>query len=406
MNIKNKLSVRWLYLTVSTVSMLFAGIIYAWSVLKVPIADALSLDISASKLTLNFTLTMCCFCIGGFLGSIIIKKTKPSVLIIISGALAGLGFVLTSLCSSGIALLYISYAVMAGLGIGASYNIIISTVNKWFPDKMGLCSGCMLMGFGVSTLLFGKVFEAMFQSIGWRSAYILFGIAIAVVLCITGLVLKLPPEGMQFPSPKQKKSAQAENFEAKDYTALEMVKRFSFWRAFLFIAFIGAVGNSVINFARDLVISIGVQASFASTLVGILSVFNGIGRIITGSCFDTFGRKTTMLFANILAIIAAGLTLVSIITNSVVLCIIGLCLIGLSYGTTPTLCSSFTAAFYGKKHFATNYSIMIFTLIAASAIATACSALFNSCGTYIVPFILLCALTLVSLILSFSIRRP
>jgi OFA family oxalate/formate antiporter-like MFS transporter len=84
----------------------------------------------------------------------------------------------------------------------------------------------------------------------------------------------------------------------------------------------------------------------------------------------------------------------------------GLCLTGLSYGTSPTVSSAFTLAFYGKKHFASNLSISNFNLMAASFIATACAALQTSSGGYVVPFILLLALSVISIILNLSIKKP
>ena len=37
-NTKQNLSVRWAYLVIGVIAMLFAGIIYAWSILKAPLA--------------------------------------------------------------------------------------------------------------------------------------------------------------------------------------------------------------------------------------------------------------------------------------------------------------------------------------------------------------------------------
>ena len=167
-----------------------------------------------------------------------------------------------------------------------------------------------------------------------------------------------------------------------------------------------AVGNSVISFARDLAISVGSEAELATTLVGILAVCNGFGRILTGSLFDNIGRRKTMIVANIITIVAAGVVLVSIISNSVVLCIAGLCLTGLSYGSSPTVSAAFTSAFYGTKYYQTNFSIMNFNLLFASFIATVCSNLMISSGGYTTPFILLLALSVVALILNLSIKKP
>lgn len=404
---KTDLNKRWLYLAVGVFAMLFSGVLYAWSILKIPFKNVF--DWSDSVLAFNFTLTMCFFCLGAFFGSLICKKIGPKITLIIAGALVGIGFVSTGLLNAEIPyLLYLTYAILAGTGIGISYNVIVSTVNAWFPDKKGFSSGCLMMGFGISTLLLGNIISALFENVnvGWSKAYILLGIVLAIVLVIAGIILRRPSADIELPSPKAKKSVQKESFETRDFSTKEMLKSFTFWRAFAFMALITAVGNSVISFARDLVISVDAAPALATTLVGVLSVFNGIGRILTGAVYDALGRRTTMLASNILTIVAAGLTLVAVQMNSLPLCIIGLCLTGLSYGSCPTMTSAFTASFYGAKHFATNYSLTNFNLIVASFIASFSNSLLISTGGYSAPFIMLLILAVGALGLNFTIRKP
>ena len=398
---------RWFYLGTGVFAMLFSGVLYAWSILKIPFKEVF--DWSDSSLAFNFTLTMCFFCLGAFFGSLICKKIGPKITLIIAGALVGIGFVSIGLLNNQIPyLLYITYAVLAGTGIGISYNVVVSTVNSWFPDKKGFSSGCLMMGFGISTLLLGNIISSLFENsnVGWSKAYILLGIVVAVVLVLAGIVLKKPSADLVFPASKAKKNVQKESFETKDFTTKEMLKSFTFWRAFVFMALITAVGNSVISFARDLVISVDAAPALATTLVGVLSVFNGIGRILTGAVYDSLGRKTTMLASNILTIFAAGLTLVAVQMKFLPLCIIGLCLTGLSYGSCPTMTSAFTASFYGTKYFPTNYSLTNFNLIVASFIATFSNSLLISTGSYTAPFVMLLILAVGALGINFTIKKP
>ena len=402
---QTNLTKRYFILITGVATMLFAGIMYAWSILKAPLAKELGYE--TSTLTLNFTLTMCFFCLGGFVSSRLVRRLGPQLTIIIAGLFAGLGFVLASrLTPENPTLLYLTYALLAGAGIGIAYIIIISTVNAWFPDRRGFSSGALMMGFGLSTLIFGKIADALFiGNFGWRNTYISLGIAIAVVFALSSFVIKAPDETIVLPEKKATKTSQ-EAFEARDYTPIEMIRRFTFWRAFFALSCLAAIGLSVISFARDLAISVGAKESLATTLVGVLAVCNGFGRIITGAAFDSLGRRITMLSAGLLTIFAAGVTLLAVSTTSLPLCIIGLCLIGLSYGTVPTITSAFTSAFYGQKHFGTNLSICGFNLTVASFISTACASLQVSSGGYATPFILLLALACVAFALNFSIKKP
>ena len=399
------LKMRWLYLVLGVVSMLFAGIIYAWSILKAPFALEFGWD--ESQLALNFTITMTFFCLGGFVGAKLSKRIGVKLATICAGVLTCAGFSLASIMDgSNILMLYMSYGLLAGLGIGIAYNVVISTVNAWFPDKKGLCSGCLMMGFGASSLVLGSVANSLMESNGWRFAYRVLGIGLICVLFVTGLLLKRPESGMAFPAPKAKRALKAENFKTEDYSTAQMLRRSSFWMAFVGIGLLAAVGSSVISFARDLASSVGAAASLATTLVGVLSICNGFGRIITGAMFDAMGRRFTMMTSNILTIAAAGVTLLAVYANSLPLCIAGLCLVGLSYGSCPTVSSAFVSAFYGSKYFPTNFSIMNFNLIGSSLMATACGGLLKSTGAFLAPFAVLLSLSVGALVLNLFLKKP
>ena len=402
-----KINIRWLYLVVGVIALLFAGIIYGWSILKAPLAE--DFGWTADQLAVNFTLTMCFFCLGGFIGGLLYRKAGARLLLILGGIIACAGFCLTSrLGGTNVAMLYVSYGGLAGLGIGFAYNAVITTVNAWFPDKKGFCSGALMMGFGISALVIGKAADALFNtpSVGWRTTFLILGVALGVVLVVAGLILKLPAPDINLPRSAQKAGTSSENFEARDFTPGQMVRRFTFWRAFLCMVFLAAVGNTVISFARDLSLSVGAEAGLATTLVGVLSVCNGLGRIATGAIFDKLGRRKTMLLANIVSIAAAGVTLLSVFTSSVPLCVVGLCVTGVSYGSCPTISSAFTSAFYGSRNFSINFSIMNFNLMGASLMATLSSMLLTNSGGYVAPFVMLLALSAVALVLNLSIRRP
>ncbi len=398
--------IRWFYLAVGVVAMLFAGILYAWSILKAPFGTEFGWG--KSDLALNFTIAMCFFCLGGLLGAQISKKVGYRLAIIVSGILTAVGFGLTSVLSaSRIVGLYVTYGVLAGLGIGICYNVVIATVSSWFPDKKGVCSGCLMMGFGASALVLGNLADSLFKSaLGWRGTYIALGLAIGVVQILAALLLKKPGETTVLPEGKKNRTAVSETFEQRDYTSGQMIRRPAFRMAFVSIAFLAAVGSSVISFAKDLALSVKAPEALAVTLVGVLSVCNGIGRILTGAVFDVLGRKKTMVCANILTICAAGMTLLAVSMGSLLLCIVGLCLTGLSYGSCPTITAAFTSSFYGMKHFSDNMAIMTFNVMGGSLIATLASKLLEYGGSYTVPFVMLLGLTVVALVINLCIRKP
>ena len=401
-----KLSIRWFYMFVGIIAMLFAGVLYAWSILKSPLSSEFGWG--TSELALNFTLAMTFFCVGGLLGARLSGRAGHTIAIITAGILSAAGFVATGLLHNvDVEILYITYGVLAGLGIGIAYNVVIATVSAWFPDKKGLCSGCLMMGFGASALVLGNAADAMFKSaLGWRTTYMILGVAIFVVLLLAGILLKKPDAEVVLPHSKTAKNTKTEENTKADYTPLQMLAQSSFWMAFICISFLAAVGSSVISFAKDLALSVDAPESFAVSLVGVLSVCNGFGRIITGAVFDAIGRRKTMVCANILTICAAGVTLLAVQIGSLPLCIVGLCLSGMSYGSCPTITAAFTSSFFGMKHFSNNMALMTFTSMAGSFVATASNKVLEATGGYTATFMMLLSLTVLSLVLNVFIRRP
>ena len=395
---------RWGYLALGMIALLFAGVIYAWSILKTPLAEAFGW--TGKALALNYTLTMWCFCLGGFAGGLLGKRLGSRVCLLLAALLAGGGFVLASqLSGSSVLALYLCYGAMGGLGIGLAYNVIISTLNRWFPDKKGLCSGALMMGFGASALVVGKLAAALMEGPGWRTAYLCVGVALGLVLGLTALLLRAPTPDTPLPAPAARQG-RGDDVEALECTTGQMLRRSSFWLAFFCIVCLSAVGSTVFSFARDLSLAVGAESDFATTLVGVLSICNGLGRILIGSLFDRLGRKKTMLTANLLTILAAGTTLLAAALHSLPLCVAGLCLTGFSYGSSPTISSAFTAAFYGSRHFPLNFSVMNFNLIPAALTATAAGGLLEATGGFTAPLALLAALSLVSLALNLLIKKP
>lgn len=398
---------RIVYLLAGVVSMLFAGIIYAWSILKMPLEETFGWTLTQTAL--NFTITMCFFCVGGMASGQLLKQGKsPKIVMFIAGCLVALGFFLTSTLTGNIILLYVYYGALGGFGIGMAYNAIIAATGAWFPDRKGTCFGALMMGFGASALVLGNLVGMMIESvdIGWRQTYLALGISMGLVLILHGLIIRFPPQGMEFPKPPQKKGGSGAEFTPKDFTTSEMIKRKSFKCFFLYLISLAAVGTTVISFATNLSISVGATGALATTLVGVLSICNGLGRILCGTIFDMVGRRKTMFLANGVTIVAILVCMLAIVMESLPIIIIGLCLTGLSFGCGPTISSAFVAAFYGPKHFPMNFSVSNTMLIPASFVATFSAGLASMTGTFLSSFLMLLVIALIGLAMNLSIKQP
>ena len=77
-----------------------------------------------------------------------------------------------------VAMLYIGFGVLCGLSSGLCYNAVMSTMVRWFPDRPGLISGVLLMGFGGGSFIIGKLYQAWTPDWigGWRVSFVVLGI--------------------------------------------------------------------------------------------------------------------------------------------------------------------------------------------------------------------------------------
>ncbi len=385
---------RILRLILGCVILLVAGIIYAWSILSVPLAQHCGFE--KTELSFCFTLTLCAFCLGGLVSGLISNRVGIPGRMMLAAVLTGLGFLISAVQGGNLLLLYLGYGIMAGGGIGIVYNTVIAATNAWFPDKKGLCSGALMMSFGFSALLFGKLADGLFQSdFGWQRTYELLGGLAAVVFILGAWCLKMP-EG---------KGKQAIQDTERDVPTREMVKKSSFWKLFAFFTLLAAVGSAAIGFGRDYFISAGLGVEAAVTVAGLLSIFNGLGRIVSGMAFDKLGLRKVQLLTSAVAILSPLLALSAIVFQAGWLGAIGLCMCGFTYGFSPTMSAALVADFYGNKYFPLNFPVLNLVLIPASFSSTLAGALVTASGNYLSTFVVLTVLSVIGLMINLSLKK-
>ncbi len=154
---------------------LMIGSVYAWSVFTNPIAKQNGW--AESSVALAFSIAI--FFLGmsaAFMGKVV-EKIGPRLTGTIASFLYGTGTIMTgwAIHQNSIWLLYLSYGVIGGLGLGAGYVTPVSTIIKWFPDKRGLATGLAIMGFGFAAMLTGPVAQQLMASVGLEQTFYLLG---------------------------------------------------------------------------------------------------------------------------------------------------------------------------------------------------------------------------------------
>ena len=402
---------RWVYGVVGVLVLLFAGLVYAWSVLANPISAYFD-KWSSTQLSFTFTLCMMFFCLGGLITGLLSEKFGPKVMLKFSAVLFIIGFLIASRANN-ILTLYIGYGVISGLASGFAYNSIMGNVTKFFPDCPGLISGILLMGFGFGSFLIGKVYQAV-TPFGpgidkWRNSFFIFGIILFIIMFVCSFFIRRPT--------KEELDEITENIKTKEckikskgnnMSSREMLKRPSFWIFFTWAILLSAAGLAIVSQASGVAREVSPKATGGtiSTVVGLISIFNGVGRVLFGSLFDRVGRLKTMLLNNIIFLIAIIVLMTALKSGLFILIIVGFILIGLAYGGITPTNSAFVNEFYGSKNYAVNLSLINMNLLIASFGSTIAGSLYDASGSYFTTLIAMVIAIAGGFIFSLLIKEP
>lgn len=398
---------RWAYAVIGVVTLLFAGLIYAWSVMSKSIAASRP-DWTATQVSLTFTIVMALFCTGGLIAGLLSKKINPKLYIIASGVFFAAGFFIASLTGDSPALLYIGFGVICGLGAGFAYNTVLSTMSQWFPDKQGLISGILLMGFGLSSFIIGKVYAAVTPSDGsdqWKMTFRILGIVVLVVMLICFNFFVKPSEDYKVPGAAAKKVVKE---PALDIPPTQMVKKTAFWLYYIWAILLSAAGLVLVSQASGIATQVGPNVSDGNiaTVVGLISILNGIGRVIFGAIFDKKGYRVAMILDMIVMVIAGLILILALSTGNFLFIILGFLIGGLAYGGVMPTNSAIISDFFGRTNYPVNYSLINTNLIIASFASTIAGKLYDASQSYMAPVMMMIGVTVVGFIVSLGIRRP
>lgn len=201
-------------------------------------------------------------------------------------------------------LLYFGYGVLGGIGLGLGYISPVGTLIRWFPDRRGMATGMAIMGFGGGALIgspLGVSLMSFFEtdsSVGVAPTFITMGILYFISMCLGAFVVRVPaegwkPEGWEEPSGDQQNAmVTRNNVHVKDAH-----KTPQFWFLWVVLCFnvtagIGVLGQASVMIRETFGTEV-ITAAAAAGFVGLLSLFNMIGRFFWASTSDYIGRKMT-----------------------------------------------------------------------------------------------------------------
>lgn len=315
----DKVKNRWLIAASAVGIHISIGSVYAWSVYTKPLIQAFGWELADTQ----FTFSLAIFFLGisaAFLGHYLEKKGPRR-----SGLLAALFFGI-GIAGSGLAiylesiyLLYLFYGVFGGIGLGLGYITPVSTLVKWFPDKRGLATGLAIMGFGFAALISSPVIVYLIDTVGIANTFFIMGSIYFVLIFISSLYLAPPPKDW-IPEGFKKSETSNKDVIKQDLaqlTANEAVKTRRFWYLWAMLFINISCGIAIISVASPMAQEYAnMTVVAAGTMVGIMGLFNGAGRIGWASFSDLIGRP--MMYSLFFAIQIVAFFLLPTAGNAII----------------------------------------------------------------------------------------
>jgi OFA family oxalate/formate antiporter-like MFS transporter len=334
------------------------GILYSWSVFRGPLEQLHGWTRAQSVMPYRYSLLA--FAAGMIVAGFWQDRKGPRIVASVGGFLLALGCLVAGMLHETVEGLVVGYGLIAGVGVGFAYVTPIAMCVKWFPDKRGMIVGLAVMGFGLGPLVFGPWLEWMIgkdvagmnASIP-RTFFVLAGVFLVGVVGAAQLYA-VPPAGWK-PAGWQGGAAGGTGLEMQAGEMVRSVKFYVLWG----IYFLGtSVGLTAIGEASPLLreAAKGGAMMTAGAGLGVMSIFNGLGRLGWGSVSDRFGRLTAVLGMCATSVFACAVVLR--VSDTFTSLLVGLCLVAFSYGGFLALMPAMTADFFGAKYVGANYGIV------------------------------------------------
>ncbi|MDE2982602.1 MAG: OFA family MFS transporter [Gemmatimonadota bacterium] len=349
------------------------GTVYAWSFFQTMLVRDVGWTFSQTAAA--FSITIFTLGVSAALAGQALPKVGPRFLAVMGSCLFSAGYLIASLALSldSIWLFYLGYGVVGGAGIGMGYVTPVATVAKWYPDRKGLVTGIVVMGFGVGAFLLSKGLAPLLvvQAQGdLQVVFLWLGIVFACILIPSSLVLSDPPESAAERRPTSPRAPAPKVEAAAPY--LRTTQFGIMWIVFFFNI---AAGISVISFQSELLqevwgladpsIDPATLAEYGATLIAVSSLCNGVGRIFWGLLSDRLGRVAVfrILLSSQMVVFGILMTNSNPWIFSVLVCYVLLCFGG-GFATMP----SFIVDVFGSRNMSKIYGTVLTAWSAAGII--------------------------------------
>jgi len=365
--------------------MLVLGAVYAYSVFRLALEQ--TFDISTTVSGIPYMVSLFFYALFVMLTGPYLRKYKVRYVALVGTLFVVLGWVLSSIASS-ILVFTLSYGVLIGIGVGIMYGIPLYLVSLYFPNRTGLYTGLVLLGFGLSPLFSGPLGEYLIESVGLFDAFFYFGVSFGFVLLVLVYFSK-----EKAGTNKVVRKHKTKLFEHQRFYVLYILYAFGTMIGLMMIGLTYQVGVNVYQFS----------VAEASVFLGLFAIMNGLGRPLFGYITDVKKFAFSALLVNSLVFVAA---ILGLIFEANVMYVVVFSVFWLSLGAWLSIAPTVTKMYFGHEEYTSNYGI-VFTAYGVGAIlgTTLSGLLFDFFGGIKGVYTLVAVVAVISIFVVISQRK-
>ncbi|MCK9532283.1 MAG: OFA family MFS transporter [Gammaproteobacteria bacterium] len=301
---------RWLIPPAALAVHLCIGQAYALSVFNLPMSRLIGIDAPAAGdwgLTTTVWIFNIAFFFLGVSAAIFgkwVEQAGPRKAMFVAALCFGGGFLVSALgvYLHTIWLVYLGYGALGGIGLGIGYISPVSTLMKWFPDRPGMATGLAIMGFGGGAMIGSPLavglmdFYASPASVGVWETMLSMGIIYFCMMMFGVWNIRVPAPGWQPARWQAAAPAAPPAAPSAGMDANTAIRTRPFWMVWLVLCTNVTAGIGILAQASPMIQEMftgQITAAAAAGFVGLLSLFNLLGRFFWSSLSDKLGRKWT-----------------------------------------------------------------------------------------------------------------
>lgn len=367
-------------------SLVVFGMTYSFGVF----VDAMMVSFEASRGRISLVYgvhTFVLFVSAGLVGGLV-DAIGPRRMLTVGGVLLGAGLVGASRSESLLAL-FLSYGVVAAVGLSVVYVVAYATVPKWFSRRRGLANGVATAGLGVGLLTVTPVASSLIDAFGWRTAYLVLAAGLVAVLGLVALVFAGDPADVganpAHEFPEGRPESDVLGVSARIRRATSVVRRPAFLLVLLGWVCVYATLYVIMGHLVLYVTDVGMARWVGVWAVAALGVSTSGARIGLGFVSDRVGR--VRLFVTCSALM--GLTLLLLPFAVAPLAVFGFAVVyGVGYGGNGALLSPLVADMFGTTDLNTLFGVMSLAFAVSGLLAPpVAGTIHDAVGTYVPVFV-------------------